>query len=250
MCRKNFGLLIMLAAVFSTAPLALQAGEHFVQQVVADSCEPFGGIDYELPEFSAGKVETWVKSHLIYPAGAFKAGLEGKVFITFIIGTDGLLHEIKVARSSDTLLNKAALEVVRKMPYWKPCVYRGVPVKMTYNLPVVFKCDEAILMTADEMPVFPQPLVPWLREKVGAYYKPLANESSIQGKSYVAFIIEKDGSLSAPEIVKSSGYRDMDEKALEIVGNMPRWTPGRHSGKPVRIRYTVPVVFAPFTDYR
>ena len=52
----------MLLAVFSNAPLTLDAGGHLAKQVVADICEPFGLIDYELPEFSGRKVANWVKT--------------------------------------------------------------------------------------------------------------------------------------------------------------------------------------------
>lgn len=199
----------------------------------------------EMPEFLHGSVKVWVQNHLIYPSEAFEANIGGKVMVSFIVGEDSLLYDIKIARSSDTLFNQAALEVIQKMPRWQPGRLRGKPCKVSYIFPVIFKPEEAILNITDEMPVFPEQYA-WqgAREKAQAYCTPFIDSPHIHEKSFVSFIIEKDGYVSFPEIAKSSGYPEIDEKALEIVKSMPRWQPGKYKGRPVRIRYIVPVVFS------
>lgn len=65
----------------------------------------------------------------------------------------------------------------------------------------------------------------------------------IQGKTYVKFIVEKDGSVSNPEIAKSSGNENLDKEALRIVSIMPKWTPGMQNGKTVKVYYMMPINF-------
>lgn len=240
-------LLFMVLAGWCTAPLSLQAKEHAAVYYTSDTNSYELSPYYEnMPRFSGGKIQEWIKNHLIYPTEAFEANIEGKVYISLVIGADSLVHDVKVVRSDDTLLDKAAVEVIQKMPYWEPATHWMAPVDVFHVLPVFFKCEDAILKVADEMPVFSQPLVEWVKKKVRRYYKAFAWESSVIGKSYVALIIEKDGSVSSPEIVRSSGFRDIDEKALEIVRSMPPWKPGKHKGRLVRIQYFLPVSFSPF----
>lgn len=69
-----------------------------------------------------------------------------------------------------------------------------------------------------------------------------AQEDGIQGRVVVEFVVEADGSLSQPKVLRGVDAR-LDAEAVRVVGGMPRWKPGRLDGKPVRVRYTVPVMF-------
>ena len=64
----------------------------------------------------------------------------------------------------------------------------------------------------------------------------------VQGRVIITFIVEKDGSIS-DEKVKKSVYKPFDEEALRVVNGMPKWIPGMMNGKPMRVRYTIPVSF-------
>jgi protein TonB len=64
------------------------------------------------------------------------------------------------------------------------------------------------------------------------------------GVSYIAFIVEKDGSLTDIHVIKgASGGSDLDEAALQVVRSMPKWKPGRQNGKKVRVTYYLPIRF-------
>ena len=73
-------------------------------------------------------------------------------------------------------------------------------------------------------------------------YPTVAEENGIQGLVIVSFVVEKDGSISGAK-VKRSVDPSLDKEALRIIRSMPRWTPGKQGGKPVRVKYTVPVSF-------
>ncbi len=73
-------------------------------------------------------------------------------------------------------------------------------------------------------------------------YPKKAVKERIEGKVLVKFIVEKDGSVSNAEVIRSVS-KELDKKALRVIRNMPKWKPGTLKGKPVRCSFTVPVTF-------
>ena len=73
-------------------------------------------------------------------------------------------------------------------------------------------------------------------------YPPRAYKYLVQGKVYVQFMINVDGSLSNPIVVRGLD-KDLDKEALRIIRNIPDWKPARKDGEPVLMTYTCPVVF-------
>lgn len=73
-------------------------------------------------------------------------------------------------------------------------------------------------------------------------YPVMAKESGIQGKVYVTFVVEKDGSITDVRVLRGIGG-GCDEEAVRVVESMPNWTPGKQRGKPVRVQYNLPVRF-------
>lgn len=61
----------------------------------------------------------------------------------------------------------------------------------------------------------------------------------------VQFIVERDGSLSNIEVVRSCGIEELDKDAISVVENMPKWKPGKVRGIPVRVKYTIPINYRP-----
>jgi protein TonB len=70
-----------------------------------------------------------------------------------------------------------------------------------------------------------------------------AMEEGRQGKVFVSFIVEKDGSVSHVQLIKGSGY-GMDEEAIRVISKSPKWKPGRQNNANVRVRFTMPISFA------
>jgi protein TonB len=69
-----------------------------------------------------------------------------------------------------------------------------------------------------------------------------AQTKGLQGRATCIFTVNKDGSISETEILKGVDPL-LDAEAVRIIGLMPKWTPGKKNGQPVRVRYTVPVTF-------
>jgi len=98
----------------------------------------------EMPEFPGGQValRALLASSLEYPLLAKEKGIEGKVFVNFVIAKDGSVTDTKIARSVDPLLDKEALRVVNNQPTWKPGKQGGEAVRVSYTVPVNFQLTE------------------------------------------------------------------------------------------------------------
>ena len=74
-------------------------------------------------------------------------------------------------------------------------------------------------------------------------YPQAAVKAKQQGKAIVGFVVRKDGTVSDVHITKSAGYAVLDEEAMRVVKAMPEWEPGKQKGKPVNVKYFVPITF-------
>ena len=81
----------------------------------------------------------WLSDHIKYPAIAQEQGIQGRVFVQFVVNKDGSIVDVKVLRSPDPSLSKEAERVVKEMPKWKPARQGNKPVRSRFNLPVMFK---------------------------------------------------------------------------------------------------------------
>ena len=100
---------------------------------------------YEVVEenamFPGGENECykWLSEHIKYPAIAQEQGIQGRVFVQFVVNRDGSIVDVKVLRSPDPSLSKEAERVVKMMPKWKPARQNNKPVRSRFNLPVMFR---------------------------------------------------------------------------------------------------------------
>ncbi len=103
--------------------------------------------------------------------------------------------------------------------------------------------EEAPFMVVEDMPEFPggtAALLEYLRKNIK--YPSICRENGIQGRVLIQFIVNKDGSIVDPEVVKPVNPY-LDKEALRVISTMPSWKPGSQRGKPVRVKFTVPVNF-------
>ncbi|MCH5176586.1 MAG: energy transducer TonB [Prevotellaceae bacterium] len=103
--------------------------------------------------------------------------------------------------------------------------------------------ENEVFQVVEQMPEFPggyDALNAYLTKNIK--YPAFAQENNIQGRVLVEFVVNKDGSVVDAKVVKSVDS-SVDKEALRVVSAMPRWTPGKQHGKPVRCKYTVPVMF-------
>ena len=103
--------------------------------------------------------------------------------------------------------------------------------------------EEEIFMVVEDQPEFPggtAALLDYLRKNIK--YPAICRENNIQGRVLVSFVVNKDGAIVDPEVVKSVNP-SLDKEAVRVISKMPNWKPGSQRGKPVRVKYTVPVNF-------
>jgi protein TonB len=78
-------------------------------------------------------------------------------------------------------------------------------------------------------------------------YPAVAKENNTQGKVFLSFVVERDGSLTDAKVVRGIGG-GCDEEALRVLKASPKWKPGIQNGRPVRVLYTIPVSFTLSTE--
>ena len=103
---------------------------------------------------------------------------------------------------------------------------------------------DIIYQVIEEQPEFPggmKELMKWFSENIN--YPEEAAKAGVQGRAFVRFVVHKDGSISSPEILRSSGNELLDTEALRVVSSMPKWKPGMQGGKAVNVWFTLPVIF-------
>ena len=110
--------------------------------------------------------------------------------------------------------------------------------------PVEEEEEEVIFVVVESMPEFPggqQAMMKYVAENIK--YPVIAQENGIQGRVICQFVVEKDGKVSDIQVVRSSGEASLDKEAVRVINSMPKWKPGKQRGKPVRVKYTLPVNF-------
>jgi TonB family protein len=102
--------------------------------------------------------------------------------------------------------------------------------------PIIFACS---FETKPEFPGGEKALFRYLAENV----KYPRGAKNVVGRVFVQFTVEKDGSITNVKLLRGIG-RVFDEAALEVVANMPKWSPGKQNGKVVKIIYNLPFYFS------
>jgi protein TonB len=95
----------------------------------------------EMPEFPGGELalRKYIASSIKYPTIAQENGIQGKVFVNFVVDRDGSISGAKIARGVDPSLDKEALRVIGTLPKWKPGKQRGKTVRVSYTVPISFQ---------------------------------------------------------------------------------------------------------------
>jgi protein TonB len=81
-----------------------------------------------------------------------------------------------------------------------------------------------------------------IREQLKGKYPAVARRMGIEGRVFLEFVVEKNGTLTGIHVVKGIGG-GCDELAAKVLANSPAWKPGKQRGKPVRQRLTLPIFF-------
>lgn len=104
--------------------------------------------------------------------------------------------------------------------------------------------EQTIFEVVEQMPEFPNGgmagLMQYLSKNIK--YPTIAQENGTQGRVTVQFVVNKDGSIVDAKVLRGVDPY-LDKEAVRVIMGMPKWKPGMQRGKPVRVKYTVPVMF-------
>ncbi|TVR41956.1 MAG: energy transducer TonB [Bacteroidia bacterium] len=117
-------------------PIIMEEEEEFDDEVIFTVVE-------DQPEFPGGEEarQRFLEQNLRYPQMAREAGIQGTVFVTFVVETDGSVTDVRVLRGIGGGCDEEAVRVVSMMPRWQPGRQRGQPVRVQFNMPIRFRLN-------------------------------------------------------------------------------------------------------------
>lgn len=208
------GLVIVIAAFYAT----LEFGNREVVERVYDNFA-------EIFDDDADIVSTTMEQPLPPPPPAVTKSISDELILV-----DDDSHE-----ENDNMISSEDLGAAVVAPAPKVVEVAKVPDEVIE--------DNEIFKIVEKMPEFPGGMAACLKFLANNIkYPAIAQESNIQGKVIIQFVVNKDGSIVDPVVVRSVDPH-LDKEALRVISMMPKWTPGMQRGKPVRVKYTVPVTF-------
>ena len=95
----------------------------------------------DMPEFSdeGMGLEDYIKMHLYNSETAQNEGVKGRIYVKFVINKEGVVQDVAVEQGINDEIDKAAVEVLRNMPAWKPGEQDGEKVNVDYRMPIIFE---------------------------------------------------------------------------------------------------------------
>lgn len=254
---------VVLITAFTTIFFINAAGQNAVSQKkdTLDD-EAFVAVEHGA-EFPGGMANFYkfIAVNVQYPEHAFKDSIQGKIYLSFIVEKDGQLTNVKVLKGLSPDLDEEAIRLLEISPKWNPGEQNNLPVRQKLSLPISFILKDTISLKqesadssdiyskVDQIAEFPggvSALYNFLGKRLN--YPELARARGIQGKVFVQFVVEKDGSLSNIKIMRSIGY-GFAEEVVRVLKLSPKWNPAKKNGAPVRTLFTMPVNFTEATSF-
>lgn len=195
----------------------------------------------------------YLADNIRYPAEARQKNIQGTVYCTFVVEKDGSITGQKVLRGIGGGADEEALRVIAGMPKWTPGVQNGQNIRQQYTVPISFALSDnprpvvessEVFVQVEQGATFPGGADAFADYISGAVrYPNEAREKKIQGRVFVSFVIEKDGSVNEVRALNDPGPGLADE-AVRVIKQSPKWQPGMQNGHLVRQSYTKPILFS------
>src|SRR5688572_13786760 len=217
----------------------------------------------QMPEFLGGQdsMMAFIARNIRYPQEALANKQQGVSIISFVVDPFGKITKLQTLKSAAPSLDEEAIRVINSMPAWKPGKQNGKAVAVRFTLPVRFQVapeptqnqlpvseidspQDSVILTVGEQPKFPggeAAMMAFLAKNIK--YPKEAFENRIEGLSIITFVVDHRGYTGNYRILKPLGY-GTDQEAIRVLQTMPKWIPGKRDGKPVKVRYTLPVKFS------
>ncbi|MGO4879100.1 energy transducer TonB [Pedobacter psychrotolerans] len=230
--------------------LALMGIAMFINAVKAQKVYDFTSVEKQ-PSYPGGiaKFYEYLGKEIKYPEAAKNNKIQGKVFVSFTVEKNGKLGNVRITKGLSTETDKEALRVIRNSPDWTPGTLDSKPVRVKYNMNVNFSLTAANTEKKAASKSGIQPEYPGGTTKLYRYlaknikYPVQAKKDKVEGKVFLAFNVEQDGTLSDVQVTKGLS-RETDAEALRVMKSAPKWNPAIDAnGHPVKVKYQMAINF-------
>ncbi len=223
------------------------------------------------------KMKAHIKRYFTYPKEAQESGLQGKVYIVFMVDTDGSITNIR-KRGPHPLLENEAVRIIEKLPKMKPGEEDGKAVAVPYAIPITFRLadtgssdnieseNEVTIIgygskkgnngvpftVVDQVPIFPgcenaldqkgcfqEKMIAHIKKNFN--YPREAQDLGVQGRVSTVFVVDTDGSIT--NIRKRGPHPLLENEAVRIIEKLPKMIPGEHDGEKVQVPFSIPISF-------
>ena len=196
-----------------------------------------------------------IQSRTKYPASALRQGIEGRVWVEFIVGKNGAVRNARISKGIGGGCDEAVLEAVRNLPRFIPGTQSGKPVAVSFTVPITFRMEGSTGSLLDTLRrVYPlvnqMPHLPGSESSTAisraiqeALLMPaeVANDSTTH-KVFVSFVVGPSGVIRDIKVVRGLSA-NCNAAALAAVRRLPRFVGGKLNGLPASVSLTVPVLF-------
>lgn len=277
---KHYLLLPLLLA--ATAPALAQKPVH-LKMPKRDADEIFDAVQQPaVPKGGPAAYGEYLQKNQRYPTAALEAGQQGTVQVTFVVEKSGSIDEVAVTQPVAQLLDAEALRLVKAGPKWLPAHHRGVLARQRVTVPVSFvlAAGSGTVVEVPAKGTAPQQLPPgavaaapgtvsvvgttangtpivradksaqpvggetafftWVQDHLR--YPDQARKRKVEAKVPVEFWVQPDGTLTDVRVVQKHGS-GLDEEAVRLIKDGPKWEPAIVQGKPVKQKMKLPVIF-------
>lgn len=211
------------------------------------------------PMFKGGEdsLSRYLSRNIRYPKVAQENGIKGTVFVQFIVDKDGTIKQPKtIGAERGGGLEEEAIRVVKGMPKWIPGQQNKKNVAVQFNLPIRFVLDEgdavvapapseAVFTFVEQPPAFPggeEALVKYLSKNI--VYPAAAQKANTQGTVFVQFQVRNDGTITDVKTVGALKGGGLEEEAIRVAKDMPKWKAGKQNGRAVNVQFNLPIRFS------
>jgi len=128
----------------NVAPASKNARTAIMKKAeIEDESKSIFTVVEEIPSFPGGEAERnkFLAENIVYPQQAVENGIQGTVYVSFIVNSDGKIEDVKILRGIGSGCDEEALRVLKMMPPWHPGKQNGRTVRVRYTMPVSFKLN-------------------------------------------------------------------------------------------------------------
>ena len=270
---RRFALVAVLALPMAAPAVAQQKLKYpkpepeQIYDAVAQPAVPNGGVE---------AYAQYLADNQQYPTAALQRGATGTVEVTFVVEKTGVISNVTASKPVDPQLDAEAVRLIKGGPNWTPAQHKGQKVRQRVSIPISFQIPlgaggpapatdpeaspgttpagapkpasgalkaGATVVTPDQ-PARPvgglEAFYEWIQKN--QQYPALARRRKIEGQVKVAFVVQKDGSLTDVKVVKPLGS-GLDQEALRLIKTAPNWTPATYQGQPLKQNMILSVLF-------